>query len=458
MKFKTALSISIFAGTAAALVSCAAKQTGSTETLPPFQQRTSSLGLFQGPVMSPSGTVEALLNMTIQKSADGTTAVIAMGSASIVVPVTDGVLAVDLPAKTYGDDARVSISAQWNGQAWVGSMSAGSLSTDATRANSFQLTTQPTDVKASAVGAPNGQYDGVLKYSSSGGTRVVSLVISQSPDIGDQLASTLTTHVALSAYLKYSNGQKESLKNVVWNRDTSTLTATGSVNTPTGLLDLSCKMSEATTDDKETLRCAETTSKSDAPVATGALSQKRAQVPPYPGPPTQQPPVPQPVPPVNPTPYQPPAPAPAPAPTAAPIPAPTAIPVPVPTPSFAVSKNVRNYEGTAIFTNDQGQKTTRSVTMTVTLETAPTGADQKARAKILLDKTRVSANFPQGSFNSGTGVLTATLQQIFGSLAGTLDMSCTGLSFDNPNYDFQCHYESSVTNVVGDFHFAAGKN
>lgn len=425
------------------LVACAGQQ-DSRPTLNPVAPGTvepsgsSNLGTgsYQGPVVNSAGEAQAILTLDVWKKDNHTNARLTLSpdgvTNAIALNEDDQSFTMDFPAFSSGPNARVSITATWNGSSWVGQLVNAS-NTDFKTKNSFSLAAGPSTVSGVAVGAPSGTFDGQLTFRSSGGTRGVSLVIASAKTLGDALAATLNSRVSLNAYLKYSNGQKEELKNVVWDREASTFSADGTVQTSAGLAVIRCKMSEMNVDNKDVLQCAMTTSKSNSPVANGPLGQRRAVVAPS---------------------YQlPPAP-PTPAPTSAPGPVPTAVPMPGPTPSLII-KNMRAYEGTGVFTNDQGVQQTRQLTLTLTLPTELSGQVQKAKVKFIIAGSRVGAEFLDSTFNGGSGELSAKVLLTRGTLAGQLELSCGGMTFDNPRYDFMCHYESSVTNITGEFHFKA---
>lgn len=246
---------------------------------------------------------------------------------------------------------------------------------------------------------------------------------------------------------------KENLTNVIWDRETSTLSADGTIITSLGTARLRCKMSEVNAGDKDVLQCTLWNSKRNAPIATGALSQKRVVVaPPYPVKPAPAP-APAPVPSATP------APLPTATPVPAPAPAPTATPVPTPAPTpIVIDKNERVYAGSGKFTNERGETQNRSLTLAVTLKSEPTGADQEAVVKFIIDGSRVGAKFTDAVYNSATGTLRASQMLTLGPIAGALKLKCEGVSFTAPSYDYFCHYESSVTNVTGEFHMQGASN
>jgi hypothetical protein len=414
----------------AGLVSCAAQQSDSPAapiapgTVEPVGTR--GIGSFQGPVQNANGETQAILTIDVWEKDGQTNAQLTLSpsGATSVIPLDAGAESfdVELPAQTFGNS--VSVKGEWNGSAWVGRIASTS---SGAAVNSFVLAQGASTKAAVAVGTPSGIFDGVLTYKGSGRKYSVALILDSSSDLGDALASTLVSRVSLNASFKHADGSLEKLTNVVWDREASTFTADGTTRTSYGFSAFRCKMSEMNSGDKDVLQCTYTMSESKAQVATGALSQKRAVVaPPY-------------------------APTPVPAPTATPIPAPTAIPVPAPTPSV-VTKTSRVYAGAGVFTNERGQTQTRTLTLTVTLTAEPTGADQEAVVKFIVDGSRVGAKFTDGSYNSSTGELRAKELLTLGPIAGALKLACGGVRFADPRYDFICRYESSVTNVTGEFH------
>jgi hypothetical protein len=445
----------LFVAMSSILAACSGKQESQSPvgpmapgTVEPSGSGASGVGSFQGPILNASGVIQAILTLDVWSKDGQTNAQITVSpnGATSLISLNEGnqSFAVQLPAKTFGPKARVSITGAWNGSAWK-----GRLSNDAQSTGSFSLTPGASSQSAIGVGVPSGTFDGQLIFASSGGTRGVSLTIAPSNDLGDALASndlgdalasTLSTRVALSAYLKYSNGQRENLEHVVWDRGNSTFSADGTVPTSLGTTVVRCQLSEMNSDNRDVLHCTLTSSKTNSLVASGALSQKLVVVaPPYPVPPVQAKPV-------ESTPAQ-----------ANPVqsnPAPQklpSVPPPAPTPSIVI-KNTRDFEGAGVFTGEDGQTQTRKLTLTVTLASEPTGQTQKAKVKFIIGGSRVGANFIDSTFNSGTGELVAKELLVLGALAGQLELNCGGIQFNDPHYDFMCHYESSVTNVTGEFH------
>lgn len=452
--------VSAFAA-ALVLVSCAGHQDSAPQapvapgTLSSGAISTTGEGSFQGPVLTANGTAQAILTLDVwtrdgQRNAQVTLS--PNGATSIIPLSADNVsFSVDIPSPQF--KSNVNLTGVWDGTRWSGQLKSASNAT-----NTFSLSPGARTAAALSIGAPTGTFDGVLTYRESKGKRGLSLTLTPSTNLGDALASTLTSRVSLKGVLKYSNGEVEPLINVVWDRENSTLQANGTVQQPGGPAVIVCKMSEMTSNNKDVLACAFKSAGKNAPVATGPLSQKRTVVAPpyptlaatpYPGPPVQPNPIPQPNPPA-PTPYVPAPPAPTPAPTAAPIPAPTAIPVPVPTPG-SFQKNIRNFDGTGVFASKTGKKQTRDLTLSLTLIEDPTGSAQKANVKFVIDGSRVGANFIEGTYNIATQSLSASQVMTLGVLAGA-DLECRGLDVSTLTYDFVCHYESYATNVSGDFH------
>ncbi len=448
------LSFALFASTAVALVACAGKDSGapSAPAVPPGTIQTSGsqpTGSFQGPITNAAGEIEAILTLDVYDSNAQLT--LSPNGATDVLPL-------DSTGRSFNSTlGNVIVEGTWNGSSWVGQVTNGS------QTNSFTLNAGASSYAALSVGAPTGSFDGVLTYKESKGKRPVSLVLTASTSLADALASTLTDKVVLGGSLVDNRGAKETLTNVIWDRETSTLSADGTIITSLGITTLRCQMSEVNSNDKDVLQCALSQSKQNSPVASGPLSQKRAVVaPPYapvraPAPtkakPNQVPtPAPQPGPAPTPAPPAPtPIPTPVPAPPATPVPTATPIATPLPTP-VVFNKSELVHSGGGVFTNDKGTKQNRTLTLTITLKSNPTGGDQEAVVKFIIDGSRVGAKFTDAVFNSATGELRASQMLTLGPIAGALKLKCAGVSFSASPYDYYCHYESSVTNVVGEFH------
>jgi|GEM_PF-4701222 len=419
------------------LAACAGKNDGSSQAQPiapgtvdPSTAATRGIGSFQGAIVNSDQEAQAILTLDVWQKDGATNAqlTVSPNGATQIIPLNEGdnSFSVDLGI--------VTVKGTWNGSAW------GGVITNGQATNSFTLNSGVSTQAAIAVGAPTGRFDGVLVYKSSGGKRPMSLVLAASDNLADALASTLTSRVSLTGSLNAVGGSSERLTNVVWDRETSTLSADGTIMTSLGTTYLRCKLSEVNSGDKDVLQCALANSKKNSPVASGALSQKRVVVaPPYPAPPTQPNPVPQPTPPPAPTPM------------------PTATPIPAPTPTIIV-KNERAFSGSGVFTNEKGAQQTRTLTLTVTLTADPTGADQDAVVKFIVDGSRVGAKFTEATYNSATGDLRAKEILTLGPIAGALKLSCGGVPFATSQYDFVCHYESSVTNVTGEFRLSGKQN
>jgi hypothetical protein len=444
------LPLALFASTVFALAACAGKDSGAPAAgvVPPGTIETNgaqATGSFQGPIVNSEGESQAILNLDVYDSSAQLT--LSPNGATEVLTLDDGGRSFSATLGT------VIVNGSWNdsASAWVGQI------TNGTQTNTFTLNAGASSLAAVAVGAPSGTFEGTLLYGSSG-KRPVSLVLVASNSLADGLASTLTPQVILSGSL-VDQRMKENLTNVIWDRETSTLSADGTIITSLGTARLRCKMSEVNAGDKDVLQCTLWNSKRNAPIATGALSQKRVVVaPPYPvKPPVKPAPVPTPVPTATP------APVPTPVPTATPVPAPTATPIPTPVPTPAptpivIDKNERVYAGSGKFTNESGETQNRSLTLTVTLKSQPTGADQEAVVKFIIDGSRVGAKFTDAVYNGAAGTLRASQMLTLGPIAGALKLKCEGVSFTAPSYDYFCHYESSVTNVTGEFHMQGASN
>jgi hypothetical protein len=426
------LASALIASTALVLFACAAKDGGGAPAtapapaapVPPGTMETSALkptGSFQGPVTNQVGEIQAILTLDADDS-----------NAQLTVSPNGATEVVRLNSDLRSFDATldsVQISASWNGSAWVGQI------TNGTKSNSFTLAAGASTLAAVSVGAPTGTFDGLLTYKSSGGKRPVSLILNASTKLADAFASTLTSQVKLSGTLISNTSSKEALKNVIWDRETSTLSADGTVVTSLGISELRCKLSEVNAGDKDVLQCALSNSKGSATVASGPLSQKRVVVaPPYPVKP-------------NPVVVAPPPPVATPAAT----PAPAATPTPVPAP-IVFNTSERVFTGSGVFTNEHGEKQNRDLSLTITLNAAPTGVDQDAVVKFIIDGSRVGAKFTDALYNSTSGDLHASQMLTLGPIAGALKLQCAGVSFAVSRYDYYCHYESSVTNVTGEFH------
>jgi hypothetical protein len=422
----------VFIGASAALVSCADNQSYAPVvpvapgTVQPSGSSTSATGSFQGAILDGNGVAQAILTMDVWEKDGQTNAqlTVSPNGAKTLISLNAGnrSFSVILPANDSGSDTTVAVSGEWTGSAWAGRLLLpGDTTTQApTKTNTFSLSRGAYTNAAVAIGVPSGTFEGVLKFKTSGELRSASLTIQPTTDIGSALASTLVSRVNLSGVLKYDKTPEETLAKLVWNRETSTLAAVGSLQTSLGIASLNCRLSELNSGARDVLRCVLATSKSEMPLATGQLSQKHVVVaPPFQGPTVQPNPVPQP------------------APTRAPS---------------MVIKNAKDFIGSAIFTSEQGQKQSRTLTLSVALSSDVTGQTQSAKVKFIIDGSRVGANFNDGTYNGSNGELHAKQLLSLGALPGLLELSCSDVKFENPQYDFVCHYESSVTNVTGEFH------
>ena len=410
------LSIAVITATALALFACASKDGSGAPASPasPPPSETSNAqpsGSFQGPLTNSDGETQAILTLDVQENKARLT-LSPSGATEMIVLGGDG-----RSFETNFD--AIVLTGAWNGAAWIGTVSNGA------KSNSFHLSEGASALAAVSVGAPTGTFDGILTYKTSGGKRPVSLVLAASSRLADALASTLTSKVTLTGSLIDNRGAREILTNVVWDRETSTLSADGTAITSLGTAELRCKMSEVNSNDRDVLACALSNSRGNTPVAAGTLSQKRVVLAP-PAPPAQ---------------------------ATTPTPKPTPVPVETPAP-IAVNKTERVFLGSGAFTTESGVIQNRNLSLTVTLKVEPTGLDQEAVVKFIIDGSRVGAKFTDAVYNSQSGDLRASQMLTLGPIAGSLKLKCAGVSLTAPQYSFSCQYESSVTNVTGEFHLA----